>query len=70
MGYSDLSRQHHYKELVVRGIIGGVIGNIVSNKMYGMRQTSVEPEVASNPQLREALQDEDSLQFAEYTRRR
>ena len=40
--------------------------------MYGKKESQpvLEPEVANNPDLQEALLDEDSLQYAEYVKKR
>eukprot|EP00354_Favella_ehrenbergii_P008639 CAMPEP_0170452364 /NCGR_PEP_ID=MMETSP0123-20130129/1287_1 /TAXON_ID=182087 /ORGANISM="Favella ehrenbergii, Strain Fehren 1" /LENGTH=67 /DNA_ID=CAMNT_0010714345 /DNA_START=243 /DNA_END=446 /DNA_ORIENTATION=+ len=51
-------------------MIGGVAGHFLALRVYGAKPVELEPEVESNPELQEALEDQDSLQFAEYTKKR
>ena len=52
---------HHFKELIVRSLISGVFAHFACLKIYGAYTVKLEPEVASNMKLQEALEDEDSL---------
>ena len=61
---------HHYKELLIRSLFAGSIGYFTANKIYGTKQAKIDPELARNPALAEAVEDKDSLQYAEYAKKR
>ena len=50
LGYSEANRMHHYKEIVVRGILGSFAGYITALAVYGNAKAKVvDPELAKNP---------------------
>ena len=69
LGHSDQNRFFHFKELAMRSVLGGMLGLGVSRYFYGAPEAKIDEEVAKTPGLAEALEDKDSLQYANYARK-
>ena len=61
---------HHYKELIVRSVLGYGLGWLATQYFYGQKAAKIDPKLASNPTLAEAVEDTDSLQYAEYVKQK
>ena len=53
----------------MRSIFGGALGFCISRYLYGSPQPKVNPIIAKNPELALALEDKDSLQYADFVKK-